>query len=209
MSYCKISAEQVGYWFFRLNGCLILENFLIHHERRGNEGTDVDILGVRFPYRNELADSEQPIEDHDVFRCSEKVEIILAEIKTGQCNLNGPWTDPNKRNMNRVLQALGAFSKGEIDQVSNDLYSKAIFQNDKYLCRLFALGLYPNDKLNPSPVQLTWDEILSFIYLRFTKYQKYKTQHRQWNQVGQDLFSMVINNSDEKSFIKAVQVGPS
>jgi len=209
MSAFYITAEQLGYWFFRLNGCLVLDSFLIHHERRGNEGTDVDILGVRFPHRCELAYSEEPIKDHPDFENIKKIQLIIAEIKTGQCNLNGPWTDPDKRNMNRVLHALGAFSKEEIGQVSDDLYSQAKFENDKYLCRLFALGLYPNDELHPAPVQLTWNEILSFIYFRFTKYQKYKTQHRQWNQAGQDLFSMVINNSDEESFIKAVQVGPS
>lgn len=207
MSEFKISAEQLGYWFFRLNGCLVLENFLIHHERKGNEGTDVDILGVRFPHRCELAYSGKPIEDYHVFENIEQIQLIIAEIKTGQCNLNGPWTDPDKRNMNRVLQALGAFSKEEIDQVSDDLYSQASFKNDKFSCRLFALGRYLNENLHSSLVQLTWNEILSFIYLRFTKYQNYKTQHRQWNKIGQDLFLWAIKNPDEKSFISTVKVG--
>ena len=28
----KIKTEQLAYWFFRLNGCLSLVNFLIHNQ---------------------------------------------------------------------------------------------------------------------------------------------------------------------------------
>ena len=45
----RIKTEQLAYWFFRLNGCLTIVNFLVHGERRGREGTDADILAIRLP----------------------------------------------------------------------------------------------------------------------------------------------------------------
>lgn len=29
--------------------------------------------------------------------------VVLSEVKTGQCSLNGPWTDPERHNMQKVL----------------------------------------------------------------------------------------------------------
>ena len=42
--------EKIAYWFFRINGCLTITNFLVHHERRGHFSTEVDVLAVRFPH---------------------------------------------------------------------------------------------------------------------------------------------------------------
>jgi len=57
-----ISPEKVAYWFFRLNGCLTLVNFVVHPDliRRDeprSQWTDVDILAIRFPHRKELLTS--------------------------------------------------------------------------------------------------------------------------------------------------------
>ena len=48
-----IDPEKVAYWYFRLNGFLQIENFVVHPERRGGQRTDADLLAVRFPYRAE------------------------------------------------------------------------------------------------------------------------------------------------------------
>ncbi len=48
-----LSAEKVAYWYFRLNGFLQIENFVVHPSSRGSQYTDADLLAVRFPYRAE------------------------------------------------------------------------------------------------------------------------------------------------------------
>jgi hypothetical protein len=64
----RLDPEKVAYWYFRLNGFLQIENFIVHPERRGGQRTDADLLAVRFPYRAErlfddpsdtMADDEQ------------------------------------------------------------------------------------------------------------------------------------------------------
>jgi hypothetical protein len=136
----RITTEKLAYWFFRLNGCLCLENFLVHHERRGYEGTDVDILAVRFPYRAELGFMSEPMDDHPSFNSKGKIDVLIAEVKLGMCDLNGPWTDPGREIMYRVLYAIGAFREEQIRLVAIALYGKQYFEDDLYRFRLFALG---------------------------------------------------------------------
>ena len=45
----EMNPETIAYWFFRLNGCATITNFVVHPDRRGSQRTDVDVLAVRFP----------------------------------------------------------------------------------------------------------------------------------------------------------------
>lgn len=93
MTQLKITAEELAYWYFRLNGFLTIQNFIVHDERKANQRTDVDILGVRFPFRSEIN-----MEDDAWFtKVSAKPLYIITELKTGLCNLNGPWKSPDKK----------------------------------------------------------------------------------------------------------------
>jgi hypothetical protein len=50
----EMNPEKIAYWFFRLNGCATITNFVVHPDRRGSQRTDVDVLAVRFPYWHEI-----------------------------------------------------------------------------------------------------------------------------------------------------------
>ena len=105
-----MSPEDVAYWFFRLNGCLAIKNFIVHPDTGGGQRTDADLIAVRFPHRQELLTSDQPMEDHDLFtEGSHRISAHFVEVKAGVCRLNGPWTNPKKRNLQRVLYAMGFF----------------------------------------------------------------------------------------------------
>lgn len=98
-----MKAEKVAYWYFRLNGFLQLENFIIHPGVRGGQRTDADILGVRFPYRAErFVDNPGDImrDDAKTLNLSDtQIDIVVAEIKTGRVALNGPWTEEQRQNI--------------------------------------------------------------------------------------------------------------
>jgi hypothetical protein len=78
-----VSSEALGYWFLRLNGFLTIPNFVVHPDTGSQQGTDVDVLGVRFPYRKE--NRQRPMRDSDRFTRPnrDKAYVALAEIKTG------------------------------------------------------------------------------------------------------------------------------
>jgi len=200
----EMDPETIAYWFFRLNGCATITNFVVHPDRRGSQRTDVDVLAVRFPYRAELLTSGDPMPDHPVFNSDGKIDIIFAEVKHGLCRLNGPWTNPEDENMQRVLYAVGAFDSHRAPEVAQALYQAGYYQDDIYRVRLFAVGERKNNAILPTVVQLPWDEILAFIFDRFTRYQAQKAHHGQWDSTGSWLYALASRRTQEE-FIEIVK----
>jgi hypothetical protein len=187
----QFSCEKIAYWFFRLNGCLNLTNFLIHHERRGREGTEVDVLGVRFPYRSEFALSGRPMEDHQVFMNREqKLDIVIADSKKGLCDINRSWLLSRFKNMERILLVLGVFPEEAIETISSELYKNQCYEDQYYRINFYTFGAAKNTDLHPAIIQLEWKEVLLFIHNRFNTFEDYKRQHDQWDTEGKRLFKM-------------------
>lgn len=168
--------------------------------------TDVDILGVRFPYRAELL--ENPMLDDEVFtKIKDKPYIIIAEVKSQTCNLNGPWTRREEKNMDRVLRAIGSFTNEVLEEVALKLYDKGIYKNELYYLSLFCVGNQINRDLQrkyPNVPQITWDNILSFIYNRFEKHKDQKSAHTQWDSTGQQLWNNFLRCKDENEFVSKI-----
>lgn len=87
--------ERLAYWYFRLNGFLTTENFVVHPDIGNNQPTDADLLGMRFAHRAEnLIDPMQ--DDPKVAECETLVNAVIVEVKTGQCALNGLGPTPKR-----------------------------------------------------------------------------------------------------------------
>lgn len=204
-----ISPEKIAYWFFRLNGCLTIVNFIVHpdliqQDELRSQRTDVDILAVRFPYRCELFTSGQPMQDHGVFDSRGLIDLVIAEVKHGPCRLNGPWTRLPDQNIHRVLYAVGAFDKAHVPAVAESLYRHGYYSNEQLRVRLFAIGRQKSGQLPPSVVQLTWEEVLRFVYHRLSTYREHKSQHDQWDSVGRCLYSLSTKVSADK-FVSMIE----
>ena len=78
----QMNPEDVAYWYFRLNGCLTIQNFVIHPDWGSDQRTDVDIIAVRFPQREELLRNSMR-DDGKLFPDRTRIRIIFAEVKTG------------------------------------------------------------------------------------------------------------------------------
>jgi hypothetical protein len=193
--------EEVAYWFFRLNGCLTIKNFVVHPDSRGGQRTEVDILAVRFPYRCELITSGEPMRDYEVFKSSDLIDIVIAEVKRGDCEINDSLTNKSAENMHRVLYAIGAFKKDDVPKVAKSLYNKGCYQDDNFRVCIIAIGSRKNSNLENKAVQITWDEILGFIYDRFKKYQDLKADHPQWDRIGNYLYETSTSLRDKDEFI--------
>lgn len=197
-----INPELVAYWFFRLNGCTTISNFIVHPDHGStSQRTDVDVLAVRFPFRTELLTSSEPMQDHEVFNSESKIDIVFAEVKHGKCRLNGPWTNPPDENIHRVLFALGAFESNHVSEVAHALYHEGHYINDLFRVRLIAIGMIKNAEIFPDAVQLTWDDLIIFIYKRFTSYRTQKAHHNQWDPIGRTLYQIAIHHSLEEYIV--------
>src|SRR5438876_10790541 len=50
----SLTSESLAVWYFRLNGVFTIPNFVLHPRRQGSARTDIDVAGVRFPFRLEF-----------------------------------------------------------------------------------------------------------------------------------------------------------
>lgn len=193
-----IKTDDLAYWYLRLNGFLTTVNFVVHPDTGASQRTDVDILGVRFPHRAELLLNSM-VDDRTILKSSFRPFMVIAEAKKGLCNLNGPWTNPNDENMERVLRAIGLIPIHEVNSAAKSLYQLGFWENEDYLLSLLCFGGVLNKNLTkkyPNVPQITWDEVLQFIFKRFLQYRREKASHPQWNEDGQNLWETVLDNRD-------------
>jgi hypothetical protein len=187
----------VAYWYLRLNGFLQIENFVVHPAGRGGQRTDADLLGVRFRHRAEfLFDHSEPMADDErllLLPCFD--DVVIVEVKTNQpCTLNGPWTKPETQNVHRVLAAIGCLPSTDIPEVADSIYKQGVALVGQTRIRLVAIGRDPNPELSDrynAVLQLTWDDVLGFIWDRFYRYRQQKRQVDQWDDCGRRLRAMV------------------
>jgi len=165
---------------------MLLENFVIHPDTGDQQRTEADLLGVRFKYRRELL--IDPMEDDPrVSDCPTFCHVVIAEVKSSQCALNGPWTCPEGRNMHRILGAIGCFEEGIIPDAAEALYSYGRYQGDDVTCHLFAFGDREGDIPIHDVPQILFDDIIKFIHTRFRKYQVQKASVGNWTEDGRQI----------------------
>ena len=183
-----------------------MENFIVHpdiNERPGQK-TDADIYGVRLPFRAEL-----DMRDDELFAGSDKTNFVFVEVTRGHCKLNGPWTAPPKKNIQYVLSCIGAFPPESLDSIAESLYDRGRFEipAERYVIELIAVGMEPCDELRsqyPEVRQLLLSDMLRFIHRRFSKYWRQKADHRQWDEVGKQLWDYAYE-LPEDDFVRTVQ----
>ncbi len=194
-----LSPEDVVYWFFRLNGCLTIRNFLVHPDLSGGQRTDADLIAARFPFREEL-----DMSDHPYFLSLRNTTLLFVEIKSaGYCRLNGPWTEPGRANLQRVLRAVGPFPARAVDQVAAELYSSGAAPAREIDVAMVAVAQRLNPQLtetHPRAVQLTWSELLAFLYNRLDTYRAQKSDHQQWETSGRRLYDLATAPGGLPSF---------
>lgn len=204
----NLSPEKVAYWYFWLNGFLQIENLVVHPNRRGRQRTDADLLAVRFPHRAELLlDLDQPMQDdaNTLALSADLIDVVIAEVKTNQpCTLNGPWTLEDRQNVHRVLAAIGCLPQAGIEPAARDIYRDGHHERDGLRVRLIAVGRDRNgdlEKSHPRIAQVTWAQILHFIWDRFDKYRHQKKQVDQWDAQGLHLKRLADSCQDAEAFV--------
>lgn len=189
------SAERLAYWYLRLNGYLTIENFLVHPEWGTDIRTDADILGVRFPNRSENVHKPM-IDDRKLVVVTNLIDVVIVEVKRREFELNGPWTNPENENIQRVLRSIGCVSGSEIFLASRDLYAYGRWSNGVSQVRLIAIGEGPGEPLQIRNVpQISWSEIIEFCIKRFTEYDDQKSSNGQWAEDGRMLRRLAISPS--------------
>lgn len=203
----NISTESLGYWYLRLNGFLATPNFVVHPDIGNQQGTDVDVLGVRFPYRME--NRTRPMQDESFFQSGEKALVVFTEIKLGPCRLNGPWTSPERENMEKLLSAVGVLPPNQINDAAQEIYQHGVFETPQYHISLLCIGSTVSENLYeqfPDVPQIEWPHVKNFVYRRFRQYRDEKAAHPQWDKDGKNLWECAMRARDSNEFSDMVNV---
>ena len=200
-----LKPERVAYWYLRLNGFLQFENFIIHPDRSGSQRTDADLIGVRLRFREEFAFTRQETmaDDEQLCLSPDFDDVVITEVTTNQaCKLNGPWTSPEHQNVHRVLFAIGCLQHTDINEAAKRIYDDGIAIFGHTRIRLMAIGRDLNPELEErygEVLQLTWDGVLGFIWDRFDRYRREKSDVAQWDVCGRGLKALA-DGSDHADF---------
>jgi|GEM_PF-3082274 len=202
--------ELLTKWYLRLNGYFTVGNFVIHaadDSTRISNGTvgnytDIDVLGIRMPFHFEKT-GELEIENDTKLNCVEKIDIIIAECKTGNQNgLNKIWTDKNAQAIEYLIKFCGIFKcENEIKNISSTLIDKLIYEDEKHRIRVVLFGETKptDDKLN----FISLKEILNFLIVDrggcWTENDiGIKSIHNTWDNLINEIFKVSNNQTIDR-----------
>jgi len=204
----KTTPEELGYWFLRLNGFLTIPNFIVHPDDASGQHTDIDLIGVRFPFRSELL--RNPMPDFPLFTSIENVPyIVFAEVKQGECGLNRALLHRGNQNVIRVLRAIGVFPEDDIEQMAECMYDNGVCATDNYVVSFLCIGDSENERLReqyPNIPQIRWVEIFDFFVKRFNGYRSIKNHHPQWDGIGKFLYNITAYIRDGQELYNYMQL---
>ena len=205
-------AEEVASWYFRLNGFLSLPGFVVHLDQDkaefGEDGipryqrTEADFIGVRFVDSKEIINvfgnrramiDDATLTDLCAPSNTKQALFVLVEVKAGLCKMNGPWTNRNKQNMQRVIRRLGfALNEEQIERIADMMYTSGRYEDDYYVLQYICIGYEKNLEISHryrSVVQIDWTQIGNFLIERFKSFPE-KTPdgqvHDQWPKFGRE-----------------------
>lgn len=133
-------------------------------------------------------------------------------MKSERCALNGPWTNPDLQNLQKVLAAGGFRPVEQVNDMAAALYRTGVWEDEALVIRIVCFGRRLNRAVHrafPQVPQFTWGEdVLPFIYRRFDEYKLEKQMHQQWDEDARELFAAAGQSpgTDGAGFIEAVEV---
>jgi hypothetical protein len=146
--------------------------------------TEVDVLGVRFPFSCEFQD------DSHLAIPKNSIDVVFAEAKRMQIrSLNGPWSSPAKGALDYVLQRTGVVPTEDIQGLAHELYMRRKATRGEITVRILCLGESISEELRTQGVAfVAWSRVTQFIHGRFYDNDKVKADHQAWDGFGQYLW---------------------
>jgi hypothetical protein len=172
-------AEELAYWYFRLNGFFPITNFVLHRGAGMPHPADVDLLAVRFPYISEdiggnTHDWDKRFQQWGADLNADTIGII-AEVKSGSYNRKDIDRILDAERTRRALLRLGIFKPAE-PAVSQNIAAAKIRHSDKMVLRLLIApyNYYGTDAF----LFLSLAEIDEFLQSRLGRYADVKNADR-------------------------------
>jgi hypothetical protein len=161
-------ADRIAYWYMRLNGFFMVENF-VHHETIERRGADADILAIRLPHaRESIGSREVPCDDWRTrfrFGLEERPLAVIVQVKGGGGDTRAAFSEDRLRD---AARRFGAFDDGACDLIAKSTQPDVLV-NDWRVAKL-VVGIHAVDHVHFLALEDAW----AFMRQRFQLFQDRK-----------------------------------
>ncbi|MGA2616531.1 MAG: hypothetical protein ABSF26_02915 [Thermoguttaceae bacterium] len=180
--------ESLAYWYFRLNGFLPLQNFVLHepNEETGQDA-DIDLLAVRFPHVFENIGGHPNDWDNERFvdwqlDHTRNVVCVIVEVKTGWYKKGAVNRHFDRRRLEYAILRFGIFEKAAVPAIARTLEAGPVVKEPGFTVAKILIdvaskrpGPGAEDGLRLSPcLRITIDDVSAFIRRRMRVYKEHK-----------------------------------
>jgi hypothetical protein len=161
-------AERIAYWYMRLNGCLLLENY-VNHRRPDIAPSDTDLLAVRLRY-TQLRVWEGPpqVDDWSARFGVDVTESSLALVVQAKGGGGDPARAFTEDRLTDAVQRIGALDPGAARDVVNALREARHAASGGWLLLKLVIGPTGVDCAH----HVSLDEAHQFVRARFRDYPR-------------------------------------
>lgn len=185
----KNFAEEIAYWYFRLNGFFLLENYVSHKsETDSSSYADNDLIGIRPKNVTEIIGLLNPADTcHELKKIipdiGTKTIGIICEVKGG----NTKTTTLNPTKLKSCINRLGLLETGDIRNAYKELTFSSKFEGDNFsIHKIFT-------PISNSAIP-HWDKIAINTMIDFLKSRIniYGDKGKAWNHYNSSLFQYLL-----------------
>jgi hypothetical protein len=180
----KNYGEVLAYWYFRLNGFIAMDDFVLHGDS-GHRGSDCDLVAVRFPHVWEKVGGQENDWDHTLLRNighdGQKTLAVFVQVKTGKDAANRPRDIDEyfAGHLEYLTRRLGFWEREHASHVANAFRSKAVLSEGIFVLSKVVILPDMRERRKECPwIELRLDDVVQFIYHRMQKYMFDKGRDR-------------------------------
>lgn len=174
--------EVLAYWYLRLNGFFILQNFVFHRGDTGESTADCDLLAVRFPHVYEEVGGQESDWDHDLLTelgaSSNRVICLIVEVKTGRYSIADLDRAFSLERLTVAVQRVGAFPRVQAEEIAQELVKAGVVPRDPYCFAKLAIVGGASRPDSERYVVRRLDQAVGFIRKRMKEYKDVKEADR-------------------------------
>ena len=189
-------AEELVYWYLRLNGFFPLMNFVQHaHGLESSHSADRDVLALRFPHVVEEIAGKSDHWDPNLINClCQKLPVgLIGEVKAGKSPEVTQLIDDQR--LTYSLKRLGCFA--DVEEAARRLHTdkSVVFENCQVIKVFFAKEASRDFSKLPI-LPLTLEQLEKFVRERIQKY--WDVKYEAWNHFDSPLLQYFIESEKRK-----------
>ncbi len=171
--------EELAYWYFRLNGFFLLDNFVLHSDDlESYQNADVDIIGIRHPHAVEkigMRDSHDVCEQLEGFvpDIDFKTVVVLSEVKSGDRRSREITLDRVSR-IEYAIMRTGLFKPNQRNKVITELQTGKSCNEDSITVLKVLISHRYRSSNNDSFHHLSLQDVEGHILQKLKKYKNSK-----------------------------------